>query len=69
MFVTGIQVVPPLEKPKKKEKRLQYHLFLNAQHDPFRVDIYSPHVLIPITFAVFEYLDMELAMEKKIQDI
>ena len=35
-------------------------------HDRFRVDIYSAHVLISITFAVFEYLDTALATENKI---
>ena len=35
-------------------------------HDRFRVDIYSAHVLISITFVVFEYLDTALATENKI---
>ena len=35
-------------------------------HDRLRVDIYSAHVLISITFAVFEYLDTALATENKI---
>ena len=30
------------------------------------MDIYSPHVLISITFAIFEYLDTALAIENKI---
>ena len=34
--------------------------------DRFQVDIYSAHVLISITFAVFEYLDTTLATENKI---
>ena len=37
-----------------------------SYHDRFRVDIYSAHVLISITFAVFEYLDTALATENKI---
>ena len=39
---------------------------LHLGHDRFRVDIYSAHVLISITFAVFEYLDTALATENKI---
>ena len=39
---------------------------LHLGHDRFRVDIYSAHVLISITFAVFEYLDTVLATENKI---
>ena len=42
------------------------HSFLIIHHDRFRVDIYSAHVLISITFAVFEYLDAALATENKI---
>ena len=34
--------------------------------DCFQVGIYSAHVLISITFAVFEYLDTALATENKI---
>ena len=37
-----------------------------TRHDRFQVHIYSAHVLISITFAVFEYLDMALATENKI---
>ena len=37
-----------------------------AAHDRFRVDIYSAHELISITFAVFEYLDTTLATENKV---
>ena len=40
--------------------------YLRWVHDRFRVDIYSAHVLISITFAVFEYLDTALATENKI---
>ena len=45
---------------------LSLHSFLIIHHDRFRVDIYSAHVLISITFAVFEYLDAALATENKI---
>ena len=38
----------------------------NTQYDRLRVDIYSAHVLISITFAVFEYLDTALTTENKI---
>ena len=40
--------------------------YLRWVHDRFRVDIYSAHVLISITFAVFEYLDTALVTENKI---
>ena len=38
----------------------------DIEHDRFRVDIYSAHVLISITFAVFEYLNTALTTENKI---
>ena len=39
---------------------------LHGKHDRFQVDIYSAHVLISITFSVFEYLHTALATENKI---
>ena len=44
----------------------QKTFFACTFHDRFRVDIYSAHVRISITFTVFEYLDTALAMESKI---
>ena len=41
-------------------------IILNKCHDRFRVDNYSAHVLISITFDVFKYLDTTLATENKI---
>ena len=42
---------------------------LAIEHDRFRVDIHSAHVLISITLAVFGYLNTALATENKVQDI
>ena len=44
------------------------HSFLIIHHDRFRVDIYSAHVLISITFAVFEYLDRRWQRKIKFLD-
>ena len=41
----------------------------NNTHNCFQLAIYGAHVLISITFAVFEYLDTALATENNIQDI
>ena len=44
----------------------QKTFFACTFHDRFQVNIYSAHVLISITFTVFEFLDTALAMENKI---
>ena len=57
-----------IEIPRPKSHDIKF-LWNSDPYDPkncFRVDIYSAHVLISITFAVFEYLDTVFATENKI---
>ena len=57
-----------IEIPRPKSHDIEF-LWNSNPYDPhncFLVDIYSTHVLISMTFAVFEYLDTVFATENKI---